>query len=64
MGRNGSKTRKLRMKQGCRDLVAINCRLRGLAADFCKKQKIVLAKSVKVMVGSEKDQGWVWVEKT
>ena len=54
MDRNGSKTAISTQETSCRDLVAIKHRLRGLAADFYKTQKIVLANSAKVRVGSEK----------
>jgi len=44
-------------KRCFRDIVAIKRRLRGLTADFYKTQKIVLANSAKVRVGSEKKLG-------
>ena len=38
----------------CRDLVAINRRLQGLAENFCKTQEIVLTICVKDRVRSKK----------
>jgi hypothetical protein len=40
--RNGSETRKLCMKQDCKDLYVINYSFQGLAGKICKTQKIVL----------------------
>jgi hypothetical protein len=45
------------MKQGCKDLVAINYRCEGLAADFYNTQKTELANAEKVRIRSEKDHG-------
>jgi hypothetical protein len=55
--RNGYKTRKLRIKQHYRDLYAINYRLQGFAEKKCKTHKIVLAKTEKFRVRSEKYHG-------
>jgi hypothetical protein len=47
-----AETRKLWKKKDCRDLVVINYRLRGLAADFHKTRKTNLVNSAKVGVRS------------
>jgi hypothetical protein len=51
------------MKQGYKDLYVINYRCEGLAADFGKIQKIVLANKENFWFRSKKDHGWGWVER-
>jgi hypothetical protein len=57
MDQNGSKTRKLRIKQGYRGLYAISYRLQGLAEKKYKTQKIGLTNTEKIRVRSEKFHG-------
>jgi hypothetical protein len=45
------------MKQGCKDLDAINYRHEGLAADFYNTQKTEIENAANVRIRSEKDHG-------
>jgi hypothetical protein len=55
MNKNGSKTCKIWIKQGCRDLFTNNYRYQGLANKNPETQPIVLAKRINCRVRSEKD---------
>ena len=64
MGRNGSKTRKLRMQQGCRDLDAINRRLEGLAENFSRHRKQCSQNREKLVLDLKKARGGSRLKRT